>query len=235
MLARSNQNKTNNNLSSNSNVNNNNNINFNNNNANNNFLAQENNNDNIGKKIRQNMTPSNLFLPQINENNNIYNNIQRNTQSREREKFEMQNSNDNYQKQTNSSQNDQFMMEINNLKKIIKKLLENQTEAQTRINDYTKIFSEQENIARINNLKLNEHDSKITEILMTFNNYLNLNDQSNKVINDLSSNYDVLAKKTDVAEIKNKFTNFDKIMDGKLLDVNGKYEDLLVKYQEISK
>ena len=236
MLARSNQNKTN-NLSSNSNVNNNNNINFNNNNNANNYSGQDNTNDNIGRKIRQNMTPNNVFLPQINENNNIYNNIPRNTQSRDRdrEKFDLQTPTDNYQKSMNSSQNDSILIEISNLKKIIKKLLENQTDAQTRIQDYSKLFSEQENIARINNFKLNEHDSKITEILMTFNNYLNLNDQSTKVINDLSNNYEVLAKKADVADIKNKFMNFDKIMDSKLLEVNGKYEDLLIKYQEISK
>ena len=103
------------------------------------------------------------------------------------------------------------------------------------MNEYTKIFSEQDSNFRINNIKLNEHDSKITEILMTFNNYLSLNDQSTKVINDLTSNFDTLAKRADIADIRNKFSNFDKIMDGKLLDLNSKYEDLYVKFQEISK
>ena len=113
--------------------------------------------------------------------------------------------------------------------------MESQADSQSRLNDYTKICTEQDSNFRINNIKLNEHDSKITEILMTFNNYLTLNDQSTKVINDLTSNYDSVAKKAEVVDIRNKFSNFDKIMESKMLDLNGKYEDLLIKYQEISK
>ena len=182
----------------------------------------------------------NVYLPPITDGNNQNFNMDiRNIHSREREKINNQQHNifDNYAKSNLLQQNDSnfLIQEINNLKKIIKKLVETQADSQIRMNEYTKIFSEQDSNFRINNIKLNEHDSKITEILMTFNNYLSLNDQSTKVINDLTSNFDTLAKRADIADIRNKFSNFDKIMDGKLLDLNSKYEDLYVKFQEISK
>ena len=182
----------------------------------------------------------NVYLPPITDGNNQNFNMDiRNIHSREREKINNQQHNifDNYSKSNLLQQNDSnfLIQEINNLKKIIKKLVETQADSQLRMNEYTKIFSEQDSNFRINNIKLNEHDSKITEILMTFNNYLSLNDQSTKVINDLTSNFDTLAKRADIADIRNKFSNFDKIMDGKLLDLNSKYEDLFVKFQEISK
>ena len=182
----------------------------------------------------------NVYLPPITDGNNQNFNMDiRNIHSREREKINNQQHNifDNYSKSNLLQQNDSnfLIQEINNLKKIIKKLVETQADSQLRMNEYTKIFSEQDSNFRINNIKLNEHDSKITEILMTFNNYLSLNDQSTKVINDLTSNFDTLAKRADIADIRNKFSNFDKIMDGKLLDLNSKYEDLYVKFQEISK
>lgn len=182
----------------------------------------------------------NVYLPPITDGNNQNFNMDlRNIHSREREKINNQQQNmfDNYAKSNLLQQNDSnfLIQEINNLKKIIKKLVETQADSQLRMNEYTKIFSEQDSNFRINNIKLNEHDSKITEILMTFNNYLSLNDQSTKVINDLTNNFDTLAKRADIADIRNKFSNFDKIMDGKLLDLNSKYEDLYVKFQEISK
>lgn len=183
---------------------------------------------------------NNVYLPPITDNVLIQgpiSNYQRNVASRERDKVDLQNPMlvDNYTKNANPINENAIIAEINNLKKLVKKLYEGHTDTQMRINDYSKIFSEQESVSRINNIKINEHDSKITEILMTFNNYLNLNDQSTKALYDLTNNYDSVAKKADIMDIKNKFNNFDKVMESRLMEISGKYEDLIMKYQEISK
>ena len=210
------------------------------NNNNANILDYNNNEYQMRNKSNLQTVNGNIYLPPLNDNNiSNYNANIRNIQSRERDKteFQQQMMVDNITKSGNNNQNESNFLvhEINNLKKIVKKLMESQADSQSRLNDYTKICTEQDSNFRINNIKLNEHDSKITEILMTFNNYLTLNDQSTKVINDLTSNYDSVAKKAEVVDIRNKFSNFDKIMESKMLDLNGKYEDLLIKYQEISK
>lgn len=183
---------------------------------------------------------NNVYLPPITDNVLIQgpiSNYQRNVASREKDKVDLQNPMlvDNYTKNANPINENAIIAEINNLKKLVKKLYEGHTDTQMRINDYSKIFSEQESVSRINNIKINEHDSKITEILMTFNNYLNLNDQSTKALYDLTNNYDSVAKKADIMDIKNKFNNFDKVMESRLIEISGKYEDLIMKYQEISK
>jgi hypothetical protein len=220
-------------------------INQNPNNNNNNELNGLNNNDPNLKRNRSGQTPqtsninnnnSNVLLPPIIENGNInYNqNNQRVLQSREKERMDIQGYNpDNNFRSGNPT--DVVFAEINNLKKLVRKLIEGQSETQLKLNDYTKIIADQEGIFRINNLKLNEHDTKITEILMTFNNYLSLNDESTKIINDLTHNYDAVAKRAEVVDIRNKFMNFDKIIESRFLDIGGKYEDLYAKYQEISK
>jgi hypothetical protein len=217
--------------------------NFNNNNINVSYSILDNNNLN-DNQVRRNKSGQvirdNVYLPPIIENGQNQGpllNYQRNINSRERDISDFQNPMlvDNYMRNFNSANENAIISEINNLKKLVKKLYEGQTDTQLRLNDYTKIFSEHDSISRINNLKINEHDTKITEILLSFNNYLSLNDQSTKALNDLTSNYDSVAKKTEIIDIRNRFSNFDKVMESKILEMSGKYEDLYVKYQEISK
>ena len=196
--------------------------------------------DNQGRPRNKSGNPinsnNNVYLPPIQDNpqqnQQINNNPQRNLQSRGDQ--QQQSENNNYDN-TPQYSNNFLAAEIGSLKKMVKKLLETQSDTQTRMNDYNKYFAEQESTIRVNNVKINEHDSKITEILMTFNNYLSLNDQSAKAINELSSNYDNVARKQDFFDIKNKFHNFDKIVESRLGEINGKFEDLSVKYQEIAK
>ena len=60
----------------------------------------------------------------------------------------------------NEPSNIMIMNEIKSIKQIIKTQFENQNELQSKIIDYNKIISQQENIIRLNNLKLSEHDTK---------------------------------------------------------------------------
>ena len=150
------------------------------NNNNANILDYNNNEYQMRNKSNLQTVNGNIYLPPLNDNNiSNYNANIRNIQSRERDKteFQQQMMVDNITKSGNNNQNESNFLvhEINNLKKIVKKLMESQADAQSRLNDYTKICTEQDSNFRINNIKLNEHDSKITEILMTFNNYLTLN------------------------------------------------------------
>ncbi len=148
--------------------------NFNTNNVSYNILDNSNLADNQVRRNRpgQVNTNNNVYLPPITENGQSQGpipNYQRNVQSREREKADFQNPMmvDNYTKNANSDNENVIIAEINNLKKLVKKLYEGQTDTQMRLNDYSKIFSEHDTISRINNLKINEHDTKITEILMS--------------------------------------------------------------------
>jgi len=153
--------------------------NFNNNNINVSYSILDNNNLN-DNQVRRNKSGQvirdNVYLPPIIENGQNQGsllNYQRNINSRERDISDFQNPMlvDNYMRNFNSANENAIISELNNLKKLVKKLYEGQTDTQLRLNDYTKIFSEHDSISRINNLKINEHDTKITEILLSFNNY----------------------------------------------------------------
>lgn len=210
---------------------------------------QNNLNDPNFRRNRSGQTPqqgNNLFLPVIENNSSglgnqgmYMNGNQRVLQSREKERNESSNINqvgsDGYIKNNNSNPNDYLFNEINNLKKLVRKLIEGQAETQLKLNDYTKTIADQENVFRINNLKINEHDTKITEILMTFNNYLSLNDESTKLINELNMNYESVAKKNEVIDMRNRFFNMDKTIEAKFLELSGRFEDLNAKYLEIAK
>ena len=58
--------------------------------------------------------------------------------------------------------------EIQNLKNFMSKTFQNQSEMQEKIIEYNKIINEQSEIIRLNFFKLNEHDNKLTEVLLSF-------------------------------------------------------------------
>ena len=101
--------------------------------------------------------------------------------------------------------------------------------------DNTRLLSEQENIMRLNNIKLNEHDSKLTEILVTFNNFMNFNEKTNKIIKELTAKYDDSAKKSEFSDLKMNLYNLNKNNEIKIQESNGKVEDINLKYEELKK
>ena len=127
------------------------------------------------------------------------------------------------------------LQEIANFKKIIKNVLENQNDCQNKMIDNTRLFSEQENILRLNNVKLNEHDSKLTEILVTFNNFMNFNEKTNVIIKELSHKYDDSAKKSEFNDLKMNLYNLNKNNEAKISECNYKIEDISQKYEELKK
>jgi len=128
-----------------------------------------------------------------------------------------------------------MLQEIANFKKIIKNVLENQNEFQNKIIDNTRLLSEQENLMRINNVKLNEHDSKLTEVLVTFNNFMNFNEKTNLIIKELSSKYDETAKRSELNDLKMNLFNLNKNNEAKISESNSKIEDIQVKYEELKR
>ena len=84
----------------------------------------------------------------------------------------------------NEPSNIMIMNEIKSIKQIIKTQFENQNELQSKIIDYNKIISQQENIIRLNNLKLSEHDTKLTDILLSFSNFLKYQEKTNNILKD---------------------------------------------------
>ena len=131
--------------------------------------------------------------------------------------------------------NSQILSEIKNLKMILSKTMKNQTEAQNKIMEYDKIINEQENIIRLNNLKLNEHDNKLTEILLSFNNYLQLNEKTSMIINDAQKKMDNFVKNSEFIDLKSTMYNLNKENENKLVELNSLCGDLDNKMTEMGK
>ena len=131
--------------------------------------------------------------------------------------------------------NNQLLTEINNLKMILSKTMKNQTETQNKIMEYDKIINEQENIIRLNNLKLNEHDNKLTEILLSFNNYLQLNEKTSMIINDAQKKMDNLVKGNDFIDLKSTMYNLNKENENKIKELSSLCGDLENKMTEMGK
>ena len=135
----------------------------------------------------------------------------------------------------NNMDNNHIYQEINNLKIMISKSLKNQTEMQNKIIEYNKIINEQENIIRLNNLKLNEHDNKLTEILLSFNNYIQLNDKTSMIINDFQKKVDNCVNNTDFTDLKSTMYNLNKMNESKINEMSSIYEDMNNKLSEMGK
>ena len=134
-----------------------------------------------------------------------------------------------------SISNNQILNEINNLKMILSRTMKNQTETQNKIMEYDKIINEQENIIRLNNLKLNEHDNKLTEILLSFNNYLQLNEKTSMIINDAQKKMDNFVKSNDFIDLKSSLYNLNKENENKINELNTLCEDLQNRMTEMGK
>ena len=142
--------------------------------------------------------------------------------------------NNNNSNNTFSFGNDVYK-EIQNLKNLLSKSFQNQNEMQDKIIEYNKIISEQSEIIRLNNLKLNEHDNKLTEVLLSFNNYIQLNDKTNNFINDFQKQIDSCVKMIDYNDLKSTLYNFNKINENKLNDLSRNYSDINLKIDELTK
>ena len=135
----------------------------------------------------------------------------------------------------NNNNMDNIYQEINNLKIMISKSMKNQNEMQNKIIEYNKIITEQENIIRLNNLKLNEHDNKLTEILLSFNNYIQLNDKTSMIINDFQKKVDNCVNNTDFTDLKSTMYNLNKVNESKINEMNSICEDMNNKLSEMGK
>lgn len=141
----------------------------------------------------------------------------------------------NIKNNTSNNSNNQIIQEINNLKMMFSRTMQNQTEMQNKIIEYNKIINEQENIIHLNNLKLNEHDNKLTEILLSFNNYLQLNEKTSNIINDVQKKMDNFVNNNDFVELKNTMYNLNKDNENKINQMNSIYEDMSIKLNEMGK
>lgn len=137
--------------------------------------------------------------------------------------------------QVNQAQNDDLYNEIKQIKAMLAKSFDNQNEMQTKIIEYNKIISEQENIIRLNNIKLNEHDSKLTEILLSFNNYLQLNDKSTTIINEVQKKIDNCISRDEHNDLKSTVYNLNKVNENKLNEINHTNDEIKMNFSEMVK
>lgn len=159
--------------------------------------------------------------PQNSENEHIYNNNNQNLHLNQSEK------------QSSIFDLNLIMQELSNFKRVIKGIAENQNEFQNRLIENSKIQQDQESLIRLSNIKMNEHDSKLTEILLTFNNFMTFNEKSNKIIKELTIKYDEAAQKQELNDTKMQLFNFNKNNENKISDLQNKQEDFSLKYDEL--
>ena len=123
---------------------------------------------------------------------------------------------------------------IKSIKQILKTQFENQNELQSKIIDYNKIISQQENIIRLNNIKLSEHDTKLTDILMSFSNFLKYQEKTNNILNTCQDSINnTLATKQELNEFKNFTVGFKQNLEEQIKGIYHFKSDLLLKLTEI--
>ena len=143
--------------------------------------------------------------------------------------------NTNFQQNNVNTFGSDVYKEIQNLKNLISKSFQNQSEMQEKIIEYNKIIAEQEKIIRINNIKLNEHDSKLTEILLSFNNYLQLNEKSSTIVNEVQKRLEECVKNLDFNELKGTVYTFNKNNENKINELFHSLGNLNLKMTEMGK
>ena len=135
----------------------------------------------------------------------------------------------------NISNNNTNNKEYDNLKVLFSKNLQNQNEMQNKIIEYNKIISSQENIIRLNNIKLNEHDNKLTEILVSFNNFLQFNEKSAMIVSDIQKKMENFVKIEDFSNLKNIVTTLIKNNENKFNEIHDNIEDIKLNVIENKK
>lgn len=134
----------------------------------------------------------------------------------------------------NEPSNSTLMNEIKSIKQILKTQFENQNELQSKIIDYNRIISQQENIIRLNNIKLSEHDTKLTDILMSFSNFLKYQEKTNNILNTCQDSINnSLVTKQEFNEFKNFTVGFKQNLEEQLKGIYHFKNDLLLKLTEI--
>ena len=170
---------------------------------------------NINKLYNDNNNDFNAFSNNNLNTNNLMNNLNTNN--------------------INSSSSDYIIQEINNLKMMLSRNMQNQTEMQNKIIEYNKIINEQENIIRLNNLKLDEHDNKLTEILLSFNNYLQLNEKTSSIIGDMQKKMENCVNTKELSDLKTTVFNLNKTNEEKIIEINNVNEAMNNKIIEMGK
>ncbi|MCQ2817305.1 MAG: hypothetical protein MJ252_08580 [archaeon] len=133
---------------------------------------------------------------------------------------------------TNSSD---LLAEVQNLKSLVNSLIDNQNQIQNKLIESNKIMTEQDNIIRVNHVKLTDHDNKITEILLSFNNYLQVNEKTSKTINEMQSRFDDLVKYDDFNTLKENVFDNNTISESKFKEIFHSFDDVGIKMNEIQK
>ena len=133
---------------------------------------------------------------------------------------EIQNFNNSATFSIENNNNNFIINEIKNIKQLIKNQYQNQNELQNKIIDYNRIISQQENIIRMNSSKINEQDSKLTNILMSFNNYLKFQEKTTGIINDCQNKIENSLLPINVfTEFKNNILSNNEILDDKIANL----------------
>ena len=101
-----------------------------------------------------------------------------------------------------------LLKEIRDIKTTIKNQLQNQNELQQKLIESYKLISQQDNIIRVNTLKINEHDEKLKSILSSINNFLKITEKTNISISDCQNKINNILLPIDVFNnFKNQIIN----------------------------
>lgn len=122
--------------------------------------------------------------------------------------------------------NDSFVQEMNSMKMLMKSLLENQNELQAKYVNFSRYSSEFESISKISNLKINEMDSKLTDILISFNDYLTFNEKTASKLAELNQRTETFAERRQIEELTNLLYDLKKNFDFKASENKNSIDDV---------
>ena len=128
----------------------------------------------------------------------------------------------------------ELSQEIRELKMVLSKSLQTQNEMQNKIIEYNKLIAEQEKVIRMSNYKLNEHDSKLTEILLSFNNYLQINEKSSTTINEVQKKLDNCISKAELTDLRSTVYTLNKNNETNINELSSSITTLNLKINEFS-
>ena len=118
---------------------------------------------------------------------------------------------------------------------MVSKLIENQNNINLQISDFNKVITEQDADIKLNNQKLTNHDNKLTEILVSFNNFLQINENTKKSINEMQNILDDTVKYNDYSSFKEEVYSNITNTESKLKEIFHNFGDIDLKLNEQQK
>lgn len=128
---------------------------------------------------------------------------------------------------------DEILADINNLKRSVKSLIDNQAIFHSKQSELNKFISEIDSKLRLNTINLDDTDNKLTEMLNNFNSFLSTNEKYTLKLNKIYyKSENEFADKKSLEDVSNLLYELKKNIDFKNIENKNKIEELSNKLLE---